>query len=377
MNDNLDKRTLKLIATANQLIKDYAYTGLDDVYKAVRAAILDVGEVTSVKKLRQLERAITQAVKDNLDPQMVAMTNQLTDISELETAFYVQLANEAIKAGGLDLSIHATAKDKVKRYVEGSVIKLNSKSGNTVVSWTDYADSFETSVANKIKSVVRSAWLQQSQGGALASPSNLVKQVKTINDTVNRRNAESIVRTAVNHFGTQGRLAFADDNSDVIEREIPIVTFDNRVSDTCISISANYGQKGWPHGKSPVGYPPYHYGGCRTQIGFLLYGQTELYGTRQSVGGRRGESAEESFERREKRSDKVVKYSGRNDKAFKSEQIPANTPIAKFLRDQPRWYVEEVLGKKKSTAFLSGELKLGKLTDADLKPMTIEQLGID
>ena len=63
MNENLDRRTLKLIATANQLIKDYAYTGLDATYKAVRAAILDVGEITSVKKLRQLERAIQEAAK--------------------------------------------------------------------------------------------------------------------------------------------------------------------------------------------------------------------------------------------------------------------------------------------------------------------------
>jgi hypothetical protein len=35
-----------------------------------------------------------------------------------------------------------------------------------------------------------------------------------------------------------------------------------------------------------------------------------------------------------------------------------------------------VLGKKKADAFLSGELSLGKLTDADLKPLTVQQLGI-
>ena len=54
----------------------------------------------------------------------------------------------------------------------------------------------------------------------------------------------------------------------IIEREIPIVTFDSRISDVCISISAKY-PKGWLQGKSPIGYPPYHYG-CRTTIGFLL-----------------------------------------------------------------------------------------------------------
>lgn len=376
MNENLDRRTLKLIATANQLIKDYAYTGLDSTYKAVRAAILDVGEITSVKKLRQLERAIQEAVKANLVPRIDDMKGELYDISELEAAFYVGLANEAIKADDLAVKVSTPASERIRRYVEGSVIKLNAKSGNTVVGWAEYAEMYERSVSDKIKSVIRSAWLSQNQG-SLQSPSAIVKQVKTINDEINRRNAESMVRTAVNHFGTQGRLAFADDNQDVIEREVPIVTFDSRVSDTCISISANYGQNGWPYGKSPVGYPPYHYGGCRTQIGFLLQGQTELFGTRQSVGGRKGEEAEENFDKRQKRSDKVIKYRGKNDKAFKAEQIPANTPIAKFLRDQPRWYVEEVLGKKKADAFLSGELSLGKLTDADLKPRTVEQLGID
>ena len=376
MNENLDRRTLKLIATANQLIKDYAYTGLDATYKAVRAAILDVGEITSVKKLRQLERAVQEAVKANLVPKIDEITGELYDISELEAAFYVGLANEAIKADDLAVKISTPASERIRRYVEGSVIKLNSKSGNTVVSWAEYAEMYERSVSDKIKSVIRSAWLSQNQGN-LQSPNAIVKQVKTINDEINRRNAESMVRTAVNHFGTQGRLAFADDNKDVIEREVPIVTFDSRVSDTCISISANYGQKGWPYGKSPVGYPPYHYGGCRTQIGFLLKGQTELFGTRQSVGGRKGEEAEESFDKRQKRSDKVIKYRGKNDKAFKAQSIPANTPIAKFLRDQPRWYVEEVLGKKKADAFLSGELSLGKLTDADLKPRTVQQLGID
>ena len=376
MNENLDRRTLKLIATANQLIKDYAYTGLDDTYKAVRAAILDVGEITSVKKLRQLERAIQEAVKANIAPRIDDMTGELYDISELEAAFYVGLANEAIKADDLAVKVSTPASERIRRYVEGSVIKLNSKSGNTVVSWAEYAEMYERSVSDKIKSVIRSAWLSQNQG-SLQSPNAIVKQVKTINDEINRRNAESMVRTAVNHFGTQGRLAFADDNQDVIEREVPIVTFDSRVSDTCISISANYGQNGWPYGKSPVGYPPYHYGGCRTQIGFLLQGQTELFGTRQSVVGRKGEEAEENFDKRQKRSDKVIKYRGKNDKAFKAEQIPANTPIAKFLRDQPRWYVEEVLGKKKADAFLSGELSLGKLTDTDLKPRTVQQLGVD
>ena len=375
MNENLDRRTLKLIATANQLIKDYAYTGLDATYKSVRAAILDVGEITSVKKLRQLERAIQEAVKDNLAPKIDDMTGELYDISELEAAFYVGLANEAIKADDLAVKVSTPASERVRRYVEGSVIKLNAKNGNTVVSWAEYAEMYERSVSDKIKSVIRSAWLSQNQGD-LQSPSAIVKQVKTINDEINRRNAESMVRTAVNHFGTQGRLAFADDNQDVIEREVPIVTFDSRVSDTCISISADYGQNGWPYGKSPVGYPPYH-PKCRTQIGFLLKGQTELFGTRQSVGGRKGEEAEENFDKRQKRSDKVIKYSGKNDKAFKAQQIPANTPIAKFLRDQPRWYVEEVLGKKKADAFLNGELSLGKLTDADLKPRTVQQLGVD
>lgn len=390
-NDKLDKRTIKLMSVANQLINEHIDAQLTEAYKAVRLAILDAGEPANSRQLAKLEAEIIKSYKAASIPHLENLTSDLYEISALEAGFMITVSNEAIKAESLAVKVSATAKSKVESYVKRSVMHLHSKSGDKVGLWDEFVTNYTTTATDKVLSVVRGAWLSQTTG-AIPSTKSVIEQVRIINDNINRNNAETLVRTAVNHFSTQGRLAFRDDNLDVIDREVPIVTFDSRVSDICLSISANYGQKGWPVGESPVGYNPYHFN-CRTVIGFLLAGQKELYGTRQSVQSKSGKEAEDAFKDKqarniakaekadalgqERKGSIVVKYSGKNDKAFKGQAIPANTPIAKFLREQEPWYIEEVLGKKRAEAFLAGDLNLGNLTDKMLKPKTLQQLGID
>ena len=371
----LDKRTLALLAVANQLIKDRIDPQLEAAYKAVRLAILDLGQPRNQRELKVLEKAVTDAYLSASAPYLVSLTDDFAELAALEAAFMVGVSRKAIKAESLDLKIKDTPQGKINRYVKESILHLHSKSGDTVGTWPEFADKYAENATQRVISVIRSNWMSQIDG-VLPSPNAVINQVKIANDNLNKRAAETLVRTATNHFSTQGRLAFADENVSVIDREIPIVTFDSRVSDTCIGISAAYGQSGWEKGKGPVGYPPYH-PSCRTVIGFLLKGQKELYGTRQSVGGKAGKEAEEAFDKRSKKSDKVIKYQGRKDKSFQPEQIPARTSIEKFLRDQPRWFIEETIGKKKAAAFLAGDLNLEKITDKALKPKTLKQLGIE
>ena len=371
----LDKRTLALLAVANQLIKDRIEPQLEAAYKAVRLAILDLGQPRNQRELKALEKAVTEAYLSASAPYLVSLTDDFAELSALEAAFMVGVSRKAIKAESLDIKIKETAQGKINQRVKDSVMHLHSKSGDVVGTWPEFADKYKENATERVIQVIRSNWMSQIDG-VMPSPSAVINQVKIANDNLNKRAAETLVRTATNHFSTQGRLAFSDENASVIDREVPIVTFDSRVSDICIGISAAYGQTGWPRGKSPVGLPPYH-PNCRTVIGYLLAGQKELFGTRQSVGGKAGKEAEEAFDKRNKKTDKVVKYQGKKDKSFKPEQIPARTPIESFLRDQPRWYVEEVLGKKKAAAFLAGDLNLEKLTDKSLKPKTLKQLGIE
>jgi hypothetical protein len=376
-NDNLDLRTIKLLRIANDLLNKHGYPALRDAYRDVRLLLLDKGLPKNSTALNRLEKEIQATVQLAVERHFAKLHDSLIEVSTLEAAFAAGLMREAVKADKLKLPIKTPAKKKVAEYVERSVMFLpGANKTKEMFTYDKWVNSFISSIAKTAHNLCADEWRKQNAGRAVSIESVINQLGQAVNEPL-RGSAETMVRTAVNHFGTQGRLAFRDDNLDVIEREVPIVTFDNRVSQTCISISARYGQTGWPVGQSPVGYNPFH-PRCRTQIGFLLKGQKELYGTRQSISGKKGEEAEESFERRKDRADGgVVKYSGYKDRAFKGEEIKAATPISRFLMDQPKWYLEDVLGKAKAEAFLSGKLDLRKLTDSSLRPLSVEKLGIN
>ena len=377
MNDNLDLRTIKLLRIANDLLDKYGYPALKDAYRDVRLLLLDKDLPKNQRALARLEKEIQATVQLSVERHFAKLHDSLIEVSTLEAAFAAGLMREAVKSDKLKLPIKTPAKKKVAEYVERSVMFLpGANKTKEMFTYEKWASSFTGGIAKTAHNLVADEWRKQNSGQSV-SINNVINQLRQAVNEPLRVKAETLVRTATNHFGNQGQQAFRDDNLDVIDREIPVVTFDSRVSPTCISISANYGQTGWPVGKSPVGYPPYH-PNCRTRMGYLLKGQKELYGTRQSISGKKGKGAEESFDRRKDRADGgVVKYSGRKDRAFKAEEIPAATPIAKFLMDQPDWVIRNSLGKTRAEAFMAGRLDLRKLTDSSLRPLSVEKLGIN
>jgi hypothetical protein len=376
MKQQLDERTIKLIQLANQLIKDNINPLLNDTYKAIRLAILDAGQPRNQREFNRLEKEIERLYFEESAKHLANLTSELYELSAIEAAFFAGVAKKVIKTEKLDIALKTTASDKLNDYVRRSVIHLHSKSGDRVGVWDEFVSGYQDGATKQVLAVVKGAW-QSQIGNVLPSAESVIRQVKIANDNLNRASAERIVRTAVNHFSTQGRKYFIEDNKSAIDREIPIVTFDSRVSDICISIADKYGQKGWPVGESPIGYPGYHYS-CRTVIGFLLKGQTELEGTRAAVGGKDGKEAEEEFDKRKENTEGVIKYRGKKDTGyFKPGQIPANKPIAKWLNEQPAWFVRETLGEKRAKEFMAGNLNLANLTDKQLKPRTLESLGIE
>lgn len=366
----LDRRQLSLLRLAQSMIKEIANPALNDAYRAARLAILDNDEPRTQLQMQKMRDAMVKAYHAELEKGFAPLTDQMNELSVAEAAFVAKTMKEFAPEA------FTTPADKVvARYVERSVMKLGEGAKDSVFTWDDYLNDYFDSSAKNIRNSVSEVWRAQTAEGKLPTLNQYVKRIKLTHDGVNTTQARGVVITGVNHFSTQGRLAFRDDNLDVIGREIPIVTFDSQTSTTCISIAAKYGIKGWPVGKSPIGYNPYH-SFCRTGISFLTIGQTKLEGERQAIEGRSGEEAAESFARRTK-GGKTTKYSGRKDKAFKGVEIDANTPISKFLLDQPVWFQNKSLGKTKAEAFRAGKLDLTKLTDKDLKPATLADLNLE
>lgn len=178
---------------------------------------------------------------------------------------------------------------------------------------------------------------------------------------VSRRQATSLVRTSAQTVSNQTLESIYRDNQDVIAGVAVLVTLDGRTTFICMSLSGGEWsiRTGDPLPNSPTqvpypGPPPYHWQ-CRTVVSPITKSWEEL-GTRT-----RGRINNEST-----RPDSV--------RASMNGEVPGRQTYSEFLRGQPNSFQNSVLGKQRAEMFRSGQLELNQLTDATLRPLTLEEL---
>lgn len=158
---------------------------------------------------------------------------------------------------------------------------------------------------------------------------------------VNRRGAEAMVRTAVQHTVATAREATYDANADIMKGVMMVATLDGRTTLFCMQIDGRV----YPLNKGPR--PPFHVG-CRTSTVPVLKSWKELgldlseapEGTRASMDG----------------------------------QVAEKTTYNRWLRRKPAAFQDEVLGPSKGALYRRGELSLDKFVDNSGHAYTLDQL---
>lgn len=146
---------------------------------------------------------------------------------------------------------------------------------------------------------------------------------------IQRRQAETLVRTTMNSAAQTGRMATLAANSELIEGYEWVAKLDARTTLVC---AGRDGQV-YKLGSGPV--PPAHYG-CRSQIVPALlpqYNRADLA----------GDAAEEET-------------------------------YGAWLRKQPAAFQDEALGDTRAALFRRGDLQIGKFTDDAGRTYTIDEL---
>lgn len=362
--DRIERREVSISRYATSLINEHTNPNLRQSYLTARSILLDAEEITSITKLNKILAEIKKAIEPETELMYNELTGELNDFAVEEALFSAKILSQAS-----GVAISAPVRKTVVGYVEKALMSLQSGQVAQAGTWAEFVNNSTESIVKTYNNQIKAGYANGE------TVSQMTKRLRTVTNGILKSQAEALVRTGTQHYAQQARNAMRDDNLDVIAREVPVITFDNRTTDICISIAEKY-PEGWKTGESPVGYPPYHWG-CRTTIAYLTEGKKSLVGDRPAVGGQEGEEAEEDFEGRKSRLRKAtqVRYRGRKDSdIFDVKQIPANTPFSKWLRDQPEWFVKDTLGAKRGEMFLKGELNLANLTDKQLKPKTLEQL---
>lgn len=159
---------------------------------------------------------------------------------------------------------------------------------------------------------------------------------------VTRRDAESIVRTSVNHTVTEARDETYGANADLLDGWRFVATLDGRTTLLCASLD---GQT-FPLGEGPK--PPRHFN-CRSTTAPLLKSYKEMglkikslpEGVRESVDG----------------------------------SVPKKTTYGEWLKTKDASFQDEVLGPARGQLFREGKVGIADFIDESGKMYTLKQLA--
>ena len=365
MSFNLDEflqHELYLNRLASGGINSYVYPSLADTYKAIRAILQQQEIIQTPAQLAKVTVAINAAIDANGG--WAEMTvESLNELAVYEASWQAQFIGASLAA-----DISTPAEKSIVLAVNKALMSLSSGQKVQAGTWSDFYHANLDSRKRAINGIIMTGY---SRGETINQMSRKIRQNI---DGVLKRDAETLARTGYQHYANKASDLMIQDNLDILEEYFYVVTFDSRTSDTCISISTKNAKGNRFKTTDPrAPLPPLHFG-CRTRRIALAKG-AEPTGTRAALGAK--ESGEEAFELRKERlrTKSQVRYRGKKDKnIFTPEQIKAGTPLDKWLREQPDYYIKDTLGAKKFKLFKEGGLSLKSFSDALGKPLTLNQI---
>lgn len=346
--NSLLRHEVQLQRVATDLINKGLFSSLDEAYQAVRTILLSAETITNERQLNAITRAITQAINESMSQGWATYSSELGEVAIFDASYYAQ---------NIGVPVVPPA-NTIQSFIDSALMSLTSGQTPQVGVWADFVRKNIDGLAEQVNNLVKAGYINGATVGQIS------RTIKQFNDGLAKQQANALARTGLQHYMQSARRAMAEANADIIAKEYPLVTFDNRTSQKCIGINTKY-PNGWNYQDSPVGYPPYHMN-CRTSIIYGLKGQGDPRKgiDKPAIGS--GDNYESG--------DRYVGRKSSRAGEFEVEQVPSDMSFGTWLKKQDRDFVEDVLGKGKANAFLSGKISLERMSDAWGNPLTLQQL---
>lgn len=194
---------------------------------------------------------------------------------------------------------------------------------------------------------------------------------------ITRRQAEAITRTAIMAMAQEARRMFTLENPDLFDQERYVATLDSRTTPQCRALDGQI----FPVGSGP--YPPIHMN-CRS-LRIPFFGP-------DSFGDRPFKASTEQHLLREyarkagiptprSRADLPKGHKGDYDRFAREEinrltgQMPSDTTYQQWLKKQPNWFQDDVLGQTKAKLFRDGGLELPRFVNSVGDELTLKELA--
>lgn len=291
----------------------------------------------------KLSNAKLRALLKDLNEQLYVVTGEWDAeiISDLEkfAAYETNWAAKAISTPLPDgVNFVVPTPEQAWAAVQFAPLELNEKP----VDFAKMMSSWAPSEVERLTMGVKTGFLRGTP------TKEIVRQVVGVGGLadISRRNAEAIVRTAVNHVSTQAKEQVYARNSDIITGYEWVSTLDSRTSSICRARDSNV----YEIGKGPL--PPAHYC-CRSTTAPTVSSEFDFLdqGAKRAAKGADG-----------------------------GTQVDADVSYYDWLKSQPAAFQDDVLGKTKGAIFRNAGLSTEQFKAATVdrygNPLTLEQMKI-
>lgn len=179
------------------------------------------------------------------------------------------------------------------------------------------------------------------------------------------RNAEALIRTAVQSITNAARYETLRANDDVIGGQQWLSTLDSRTTEICMALSG----QAWDFDGNPIGDttqpfpgpPPAHWG-CRSTLVPLLKSWEQL--AREAQGN----------EKLARKMDRIERKIDKGTQASMDGRVATDMNYSDWLKTQPESAQREILGPGKWELWKQGKIGLTDLIDQRGNPLTLAQL---
>lgn len=356
VNKVLDRADKELAEKLRARLPEFDPAKIDYTSERWKSLLADIAAMRAAASA-EIDQITTSEVRE------LAKVEAAHELATLQAAIPIEINLAAVDAR----QIAAIA---VKRPFQGKLLK----------DWlSDVAESDK-------KRVIQAVQLGMSTGEPV---DNIVRRVIGTRKNnyadgivaMNRRGAQAMVRTAINHVSNAAREQVIESNSDIIACEIWTSTLDGRTTAVCRARDgkgSKIGGKPLPEGIEPLipngARPPAHVG-CRSLMVAYIDGVGLLGDRPQVVDTRTRQKREIDFRAEAKASGRKIQDVRKNWADKNVGSVPSETTYQQFLERQSPAFQDQVLGKAKAALFRKGGLKLDQFVDRAGNELTLKQLA--
>ena len=303
---------------------------LDDAQAEILRQLKTVKSLAESRTLNRKLNRIVQLQQEGLTKLSAELTAKTMDFAEYEADFAVRTMNTAAAA-----TVTLPASEQLRALVTQRPMQLaiSGKAGSTVQNLTldQAARQFAGDKASEIRRVIQTGVVEGS------TVQSLTRDIVSVTNR-HKRQAETLVRTSVNHISSEARSAVNQANDDILKGEEWVAVLDGRTTIGCATLDGKI------LGFNEPPFTPRHWG-CRSVRVPVLNDEFQeggLEGTRASIQG----------------------------------PVSAKRTYSGWLKDQSPEFQDQMLGKERGKLFRSGKIKLDQFVDENYNPVSLEQLRV-